>query len=113
MEAGLGLEAMGIEGEYGDFRKPRFVQCFVQESDIVRRTAHAACLGQHDRRLGKIICPRCKGTHERADGDDRRIAGVIIHAGEPLVDILMDRRNDLDVVAFPLDCGFDDGEMNG
>ena len=25
----------------------------------------------------------------------------------------MDRRNDLDVVAFPLDCGFDDGEMNG
>ena len=57
MEARLWLEAMGIEGDHRDIRKPRFVQCLVQESDIVRRTAHAARLGQHDCRFGKIIFP--------------------------------------------------------
>lgn len=112
-EAGLRFKALGIEGNHRDLRQSRFRQSPAEEADVVGGTAHAAGLGKHDCRLVRIVFAGPESPHQGADGDDGRIACIIVDEGKPFLDISLYGRQDLYAVAFAPGGRFDDREVNG
>ena len=112
-EARLGFEALGIQGNDRNLGESCFVQCFMDESDVVGSSAHAAGLAHHEGCLVQVIHARFQGPEEGTDGNDGGIAGIIIDAGKAFVDIRVDWGQHMDVVAIGSGCSFDQWEVNG
>ncbi len=84
----------------------------MDESDIVRSTAHAARLGHHERGAVQVIFARFQCAHEGADRDDGRVAGIIVDRSQPFIDIRADRGKDFDIIAGSPCSSLDDREVD-
>ena len=78
---------MGIQGNYRNLGEAFRIQSLMDEADVVRCPAHAAGLGHHEGRFVQVVLPGLQGPHERTDGDNGRIAGIVIDTGQTFIDI--------------------------
>ena len=78
-ETAVALQAGEVDGDDRDEVQPVLFQRLAQQVDIVGGTAAAAGLRHHQRHLMQIILPAVQRMHQLPDGQQRRIAGVVMY----------------------------------
>ena len=64
----------------------RVIQGFPEKAQVVGGAAAATGLGDEQRCFVEVIFPAFERIHHLADDEQRRIAGVVMDAFEPLLD---------------------------
>ena len=100
LEAAVFLESGHVERNDRNIRKAVFFQRLSQKVNVVRSTAAAARLGDDERRFMQIIFAAVQRVHHLADGEQRRVAGIVVDIFQALVhNLTAARLENLHVVA--------------
>ena len=78
LQSRVGLQAGKVQGDDGNVIHSGSLQAFPQEHDVVGGTAAAACLGDHEGDLVKIVFAREEGVDHLAATEDGGIAHVVL-----------------------------------
>ena len=85
LKAGVGLQAGQVQRDHWDKVQPILFQGFPQQVDVVGGPAPAAGLGHDQGHLVQVVLAAVQGVHQLADGQQRRVAGVVVHVFEAFI----------------------------
>ena len=115
LEARIALVEVVLQGErdHGDMGEPRGLQGLADQADVVGRAAAATRLRDEHGQVVGVVAARKHRFHDLARDEDRRVADVVVHEAQARVDGLMvDRRQQLEVVAVGQEDGLEQLEVD-
>ena len=80
-----GLQRVQLHGDDGDMAQAVFLQRLAQQINVVGGTAATAGLGQQQRNMVQVILAAFNGVQQLTNGQQSRVAGVIMHVLQALL----------------------------
>ena len=113
LKPGVALQPRKVHRDNGDEVQAVFLQGLAQQVDVVGGPAATAGLGHDEGHLVQVVLAAVQGVHQLADGQQGRVAGVVVHVLQALVyDLSPGGAQKLDVVPVALQHVFDELEVD-
>ena len=110
--AGILFQTHEIERDHRHLREG-ILECLAQQVNIIRCSASAAGLRQHERDLVDVVLAAFQRGHELSDAQERRITGIVMHIFQTLIhDLACLIGEHLAVIAVLLKDTCEDGEVD-